>query len=395
MGKKGGTSKSEVSTDLPDFIKPYVTRMLDRAEGASQIPYYRYPGERLAALTPTTQHGLNMIRGLAGLTANPTSASPYVDIPYVDIPDEYKTAPKPVIKYVEVPAAPKGLGGLNGGVNDRGGQAGERDNSANDNEGARDNDRSTDGRDHQGWADGGIVTPSFPELDQASQVTSNVAGYTAPGVSTTTFDQADISGYMNPYVENVLNRLQDRTKDRYGQDLRDINARAVQAGAFGGDRAMLAGLQRQEDLFQELGDVEAEQMAGAYDRATGLYSEDQNRKLQADLANQGAGLSVAQLRLGAGGQLAGLQQLRQGLTLEQADALVGAGQVEQNQNQQAAQIAYEEFLRERGYEADQAAYLASLLGTVNYAPNSTTTQPGTNPLTSIAGLGLAAAGLFI
>jgi hypothetical protein len=52
------------------------------------------------------------------------------------------------------------------------------------------------------------------------------------------------------------------------------------------------------------------------------------------LANQGAGLSGAQLRLGAANQLGNLGQLQQGLRMSGANAVMGAGGARQQLLQQ-------------------------------------------------------------
>ena len=405
MSKKGGSEErtQEVRYELPDYIKGPITRMIAQAEAAAAKPYVRYTGDRLAAITPTTQHGINLIRGLSGLQGQPASASPYVDIEYTDIPERPPT-----------PAGSTQLDALNARIaelqrqidarnrreasarrrsgDERGGQAGERD---------RGGSRSSRGGgggyggDMAAFQDGGAVTAQFPEIDEARDITSEVGSYQAGNITTGRFDEDAARQYMNPYVEQVLDRLEGRTRERYARDLRDISAQAVQAGAFGGSRATLAGLQRQEDLFQELGDVEAEQLAAAYDAAQRAFTTDEERTLQAATAQETAAQGAAGLRLGAGGQLAGLGQLRQALTLEQADASIRAGQLQQQENQRAADIAYEEFLREQGWDAEQARSLATIRGTGTYAPQSTTTtpQPAPSPWSGIAGLGLGVAGL--
>jgi hypothetical protein len=44
----GNPASSEVTTDLPDWAKPYYERALGRVEASSLTPYQQYSGDRLA-----------------------------------------------------------------------------------------------------------------------------------------------------------------------------------------------------------------------------------------------------------------------------------------------------------------------------------------------------------
>jgi hypothetical protein len=507
MGKGGGSSDEQtIITELPEYARPYFMRMMERAEDESRVPYLRYEGPRQAALTPTTGHGIDIIRGMAGLEAIPRSDEPYVDIPYQDIPEEYLAPPSADpeqddrIRALEAQLAElskppprerrregggdagSGTGYRDGGIIDLVRQGsryvmpGYQEGGVIDYEAAVEQMREANARrshyqaageaaletpvgerdkydwqaidnfiaffgtpsdawekaeqqlmKHQGpskYRDGGavslfqeggeVVQPTLPEeVDQAAAAAQQAAGYQAGDITATyadqlaqsrQFDEAAAQQYMNPYITNVLDRLQERNIERYQRQARDIGAQAAAAGAFGGSRAYLASQQAREDLAQQQADTEAQQMAEAYRQAGQLFTADEARRLQglttagqqdltAQQAAEQARYGAAQTQLGAAGQLAGIGQLRQGLGLQQADALIKAGQLEQQERQRTADLAFEEFLRERGYEKEQIGFLSSILRGVPVQPNQTQTFPAAGPGGLAQGLGLGIAGL--
>jgi len=64
MPKGGGGSNTVTQTTLPDYAKPYVERMFQRAETESQRPYEAYGGQRLADPNSTLNQGRDMVRNM-------------------------------------------------------------------------------------------------------------------------------------------------------------------------------------------------------------------------------------------------------------------------------------------------------------------------------------------
>ncbi len=65
MGKSSQPSNSTVTqTNLPEYAKPYVTDIYERAQTESMRPYEAYTGDRLADVSGTTQAGRDVITGL-------------------------------------------------------------------------------------------------------------------------------------------------------------------------------------------------------------------------------------------------------------------------------------------------------------------------------------------
>jgi hypothetical protein len=46
------TSTTQTTTTIPEYARPYVERMLGKAEAFSDSPYQAYGGERVAGFTP-------------------------------------------------------------------------------------------------------------------------------------------------------------------------------------------------------------------------------------------------------------------------------------------------------------------------------------------------------
>jgi len=46
------TSQNVTQTSIPEYAKPYVEKMLGKAEALTEAPYQAYGGQRLAGFTP-------------------------------------------------------------------------------------------------------------------------------------------------------------------------------------------------------------------------------------------------------------------------------------------------------------------------------------------------------
>lgn len=191
------------------------------------------------------------------------------------------------------------------------------------------------------------------QLEQATQAAQMAAGYSPQQF------QQDVQGFMSPYQENVV----DATMRRLAQSRaeRDAETRAKLAGsrAFGGDRrgvyeAQLAG---EQDLNTQ------QALANLYQQGYGQA---------AGLASQLPGQ-----RLAAASQLAGFGA--QALSQEQArqQMLAGAGQAQRGMAQQNLDLAYQDFLAQRGYPVEQLKILQS--GISGFPSLTSTTQTTSAP----------------
>jgi hypothetical protein len=75
MGKGGGgsapppypteTTSTVTQTNLPEYVEPFFTNVLERTEAESLRPYQAFPGQRLAEFTPEQQESFDIASGIA------------------------------------------------------------------------------------------------------------------------------------------------------------------------------------------------------------------------------------------------------------------------------------------------------------------------------------------
>jgi hypothetical protein len=127
-----------------------------------------------------------------------------------------------------------------------------------------------------------------------------------------------------------------------------------------------------------------------------------NQLLQAQQAQEQARLAGAQfglegLKTGMAGaeQLAELGAKGQGLTIEQLRSLEQVGKAEQARRQQALDMAYQDYMRQRDYPREQLQFYSSILRGVPVSPSQEqATYQQVNPLQQLLGTGLAGLSLY-
>ena len=219
-----------------------------------------------------------------------------------------------------------------------------------------------------------------PGVDAAANTAAGIAGYQAKGIP-----DMDTAAYINPYTTNVLDVQKQRANQTYREQQAGRDASAVAAGAFGGDRRFVADSLAQRDLNQQLQGIDAEGLQSAYDRATGLFQNDEtNRRLGA-----GLGLDAAN----AQGQLASLGQ---DMRFKNAEALSGVGAKVQQRQQAGLDLAYGDFQAQRDYPSKQLSLYSQLLSGTPVQQNTTTsvTQPAPDFLSQLLGLAVGGAGIW-
>jgi len=160
-----------------------------------------------------------------------------------------------------------------------------------------------------------------------------------------------MQAYMNPYQQAVTDVAKQKAVQEYGAGLQNVRAQAGQRGAFGGSRQAIMESELAKGLGQQLGNIQMQGSAAAYDKAGQLY--------QQDLQNQ----------------------------MQKAQTLQQLGLTDEARRQRDLDAMYQEFQQQRDYPAKQAeAYRNIIFGLPGYATQSAYQSSG-NPLTQ--GLGLA------
>jgi hypothetical protein len=167
----------------------------------------------------------------------------------------------------------------------------------------------------------------------------------ASTVTTKSFAQpGSADAYMSPYMQNVVEMQKREAARQSGIQGTQQQAQAAQAGAFGGGRDAIMRAERERNLAQQMGDIQATGSQAAYQQAQAQFNAEQNAGLTAQQANQQAGLTVGQQNLAA----------KQGTQQLEANTGVQVQLANLNAEQQAnVQNAAQQF-QASGMNADQA-----------------------------------------
>ena len=239
----------------------------------------------------------------------------------------------------------------------------------------------------------GVFAATQPTVSAYTADSSTVDPTNLERVGAGSLLDAPIDRYMNTYTQQALDPAIAEINRQAEIQKGGNRARATAAGAYGGSRAALMDAETNRNALSQIARTESEGMKSAFDTATNLVGQDQNRKLTADLTNAGA--TNAQLgknmdalnqiaifnagqKQNAGQRTAELKQQtnlanqqadlsQQGLNLQGADlkgklaklgqdmnfqdiaALLGVGQQQQQQDQRNLDLGYQDFLNEQNY----------------------------------------------
>ncbi len=274
------------------------------------------------------------------------------------------------------------------------------------------------------------------------------SAYGALGAGQSQVSGADISQYMNPYLQQVQQTTIEELNRQWERDRNARNADMVARGSYLNEdrREAIDNLSR-ESRDRVIGEMTARTNADAYSQALGQANLDRSRSFQASdqyrgLAGDQAGRNFQSLAtsmgvrsddlsrmLAAGGQFGNLAQLgvqvgsggldaalgtrsddlnrllsasggfaqlapqAQQLGYTDVATMLGLGGQQQGQTQNEMDLAYNEFLRQFYYPEEQINWLTSILGGVPYGQTTMGQQPvgSSNTAGGILG-GLAAFG---
>jgi len=186
------------------------------------------------------------------------------------------------------------------------------------------------------------------------------------------------AAFMNPYQQNVTDIAKREASRQAAMQGTADAAKFAKAGAFGGSRQGIVDAERERNLGQQMNDIQMQGANQAYQ--TGMQ--------QYNIQNQ--------TQLGAANQLANLGTAQQQADLARFGAQAGVGAEQQALTQQGLSQDYQDFLNQRDYGKQQAAWMSSILhGTPT--PTDTSTQvytPPPNVAGQLTGLGIAGVGAY-
>lgn len=243
----------------------------------------------------------------------------------------------------------------------------------------------------------------------AAGIFNQMAGYVPQAVTAGQLSSTDLSPYMNPYTQNVIDQTMAELNRQEAIQQQAIDDQAVRQNAFGGDRMYI----QKGQLGGDYANTKAKTLADLYSQAFGnaqtMGQYDITNRLNADTTNQGAfsnlfgsgasGLgNLANLYAGTGTNLAQIGSptvmgnlanlgFGWGNTLQQNQAAAGA--LQQQQQQQLMDAIRAQF---SGYTSAPQNALAQYLGAV-LSPPSTAGTTSSNPgLLGYLGAGVTALG---
>lgn len=192
-------------------------------------------------------------------------------------------------------------------------------------------------------------------------------------------DEGALEGYMNPYMEEVLKPQVRRRNRAFDESRSELRRTAGMRGAFGGRQQVMEG-QLDQQHQEGMDDMYGSAYGQAFDRATSLFGQEQDRKIRT---------------AGAFGQTA---QAEAGINRGAIRDLMATGMTERTRDQADLDFKYLEHLEERDWDVQNLDTLVRTLQSVPHDVTQTGTQTETSkdsPMKAIAGIGAIVGGAIM
>ena len=363
------TTTTEYQTGFAADIAPYGKDLLGKYKALTAQPYEAYAGDRVAGLQGLQNTAINRASGLSENVYSADAASGLASLAfdtrllnYLPSSFNYQSAAAPNLQNYQMQGpqdvqardinaaqlgyAPQNTAAQFSGPNAIGYDAVQAG--------------SYNAPSMQGAQTG--YNPNLQNYQMGPAERVNTQSFAQPGSA---------EAYMSPYMQNVVDIQKREAQRQSGIQGTQQQAQAAQAGAFGGSRDAIMRAERERNLSQQMGDIQAQGSQAAFGQAQQQFNAEQQARLQAQQANQQAGLTVGGQNLAAN---LGVQQL-------------GAGQIglqtslaNLNNQQQAAVQNQAAQLQTQGMNAQQAmqAALANQQAGMNTGQFNATNAYNTN-----------------
>jgi len=223
--------------------------------------------------------------------------------------------------------------------------------------------------------------------------------------------------YMSPYQQLVTDKQKEAAVTDFNRLQGARDAKAVQAGAFGGSRQAVQQGLAEEQLLNQLGNIQAKGSQSAFDAASKQFGADRAAQMTAEQRQAaelgrvqtgqeassqfGAGQGLAALRAGAGmgTELTRLGELERQTQIQNEQLREGVGQDIQGEGQAGLDLDYANFLEQQGYNQQQIGNMTGILTGMPIAATgareSVTTAPRQQPGFGQQALGAGLTGLSL
>lgn len=130
------------------------------------------------------------------------------------------------------------------------------------------------------------------DVTQSNGVANIGAATGVADVAHRALPQTDLSGYLNPQTDAVVNTTLSGMRDNLALSSQKADDAARGSGAFGSSRSGVMQAVLESQGAKDMASTEAGLRSAAFDRATGLAQNDNNSALQAAISNQNSGLAT-------------------------------------------------------------------------------------------------------
>jgi len=302
MGKGGSSAPSSqtvTQTNLPEYARPYFEDVLQRGQAQSNLEYTPYQGERLAGMSPQEQAvqtqalqmstpgqfdmatGLATQAGLGSIAAGQYNPSQF-SAQQIGAPSlqQFQMGPALGVNAQQV-NAPQMQGAQTGfDPSLQAFQMGAPQNVSSQQVGT--------------MGIQGATTSFDPNLqrfqmqgpqDISAQQVSSQDIQSAQMAGPQTFGQAQADQYMSPYMQSVVDVQKRRAFEDAQKAQLSQNLAAARQGTYGGARQTLAMTEREKNLQQQLGDIQATGLQSSFGQAQQQFERDRAAGMQAGMAN--------------------------------------------------------------------------------------------------------------
>lgn len=268
MGKGGGTSTQYVQSEtsnLPEYARPYFEGLMQRSQSLLSQDYTPYGQERIAGFTPQQQAQQQAVAGM-------------------QTPGQFGSA-------TGLTTA-AGLGSIAAGQYNPAQAQAQQIGMPNLQQYSMAVPRDVQAQQYN--------SPQMQAAQAGYRPNLNYFQMTGPG----TFGTTQAQQYMSPFIQAALEpQMREAVYSaRRGQVAQDLGA--ARQGTYGGSRQLLAAMERERNLGQQMGDIQARGYQTAFEQAQGQFNTEQAAQQAARQANLQAQLGVQQLGTQTGAQLA-------------------------------------------------------------------------------------------
>jgi hypothetical protein len=327
----GNPASSEVTTDLPDWAKPYYERALGRVEASSLTPYQQYSGDRLAnaadygnigkaqgivsnlggvqglgAAQDYSKYAMDQSKALGNYTPTQTTASQFS--PYAG----YKAG-------TADPYSDFKAGTADPYSDFKAGTA----NPYSDFKAA--NYSQAQFKPYSNFQAGAADPYSQFQESQFNEYNYDPSRQ---------FSGQEVQNYMNPYMQNVVDQQSKSAITNFNRQNASRAAQGVQAGAFGGSRQGVVQGMAEEGLMGQLDQIQGKGLQDSYTQAMSAFQSDR----AAQVSNEQARAAEAARVQSAGGSEAARVQQAQAAELARTQG-IGLDEASRVQAAQAAEAA--------------------------------------------------------